>query len=113
MTVSEALILVRRVGTAQVFGDKLKLRFPDGERAALQIAIETLRSGKAEALLLLAEVPRPIAEERHFVWMDWYEWKAAALNRVLQKQGVLRQSGRISAATVRHGEGKGRRVIRA
>jgi hypothetical protein len=34
----------------------------------------------------------------------WAEWKAAALNRLFQEQGVTGQPGRITAATVRHGE---------
>jgi len=38
----------------------------------------------------------------------WAEWKAAALNRLFQEQGVSRKPGRITAATVRHGERKTR-----
>jgi hypothetical protein len=34
----------------------------------------------------------------------WAEWKAAALNRLFQEQGVTGQSGQITAATIRHGE---------
>jgi hypothetical protein len=34
----------------------------------------------------------------------WAEWKAAALNRLFQEQGVTGKPGRITAATVRHGE---------
>jgi hypothetical protein len=40
--------------------------------------------------------------------VPWAEWKAAALNRLFQEQGVTRQPGRITAATVRHGERKAR-----
>jgi len=36
----------------------------------------------------------------------WAEWKAAALNRLFQEQGTSGQPGRITAATVRHGERK-------
>ncbi|MCC6486391.1 MAG: hypothetical protein IT364_02745 [Candidatus Hydrogenedentes bacterium] len=36
----------------------------------------------------------------------WAEWKAAALNRLFQEQGVIGQPGRITATTVRHGERK-------
>lgn len=36
--------------------------------------------------------------------VPWCEWKAAALNRLFQEQGVTGQPGRITAATVRHGE---------
>jgi hypothetical protein len=38
--------------------------------------------------------------------MDWAEWKAAALNRLFQEQGTTGKPGRITAATVRHGERK-------
>ncbi len=34
----------------------------------------------------------------------WAEWKAAALNWLIQGQGVTGKPGRITAATVRHGE---------
>jgi hypothetical protein len=43
---------------------------------------------------------------RREVWVDWCEWKAAALNRLFQEQGTSGQPGRITAATVRHGERK-------
>ena len=36
----------------------------------------------------------------------WAEWKAAALSRLFQKQGVNGKPGRITAATVRDGEQK-------
>jgi hypothetical protein len=36
--------------------------------------------------------------------VSWAEWKAAALNRLFQEQGVTGKPGRITAATVRHGE---------
>jgi hypothetical protein len=36
----------------------------------------------------------------------WADWKAAALNRVFQEQGTSGQPGKITAATVRHGERK-------
>lgn len=39
---------------------------------------------------------------RHGV--PWAEWKAAALNRLFQEQGVTGQPGRITAATIQHGE---------
>lgn len=35
---------------------------------------------------------------------SWAEWKAAALNRLFQEQGVTGRPGRITAETVRHGE---------
>lgn len=38
--------------------------------------------------------------------IGWAEWKAAAVNRLFQEQGVAGMPGRITAATVRHGERK-------
>ena len=35
---------------------------------------------------------------------SWAEWKASALNRLFQQQGVTGRPGRITAATVRHGK---------
>ena len=35
--------------------------------------------------------------------ISWAEWKAAALNRLFQEQGLTGQLGNIKAATVRHG----------
>jgi hypothetical protein len=40
----------------------------------------------------------------------WAEWKAAALNRLFQEQGTAGLPGRITAATVRHGEAGRERV---
>lgn len=44
--------------------------------------------------------------------IPWAEWKAAALNRLFQEQGTSGEPGRITAATVRHGErnAKGREL---
>jgi hypothetical protein len=36
--------------------------------------------------------------------IPWAEWKAAALNQLFKEQGVTGRPGRITAATVRHGE---------
>jgi hypothetical protein len=55
MTITEALQLIRRVGVVESDGGNLKVRFPEEQRSALQTAIDILRSGKAEALALLAE----------------------------------------------------------
>jgi len=201
MTVSEAIGEVQRVGVVEVSGGNLRLKFPESMRAALQPAIDTLRTGKAEALARLAEMnlaelargsavlkragvrimalaggatigvwsdldgpevraalrtfgserlpvryldgagvpmrykarrvdgePVPmnvlVAMEQHpaepwkvrdrmlneMGWCSkgtpWAEWKAAALNRLFQGQGTSGQPGRITAATVRHGERK-------
>jgi hypothetical protein len=37
------------------------------------------------------------------VFGSWAEWKAAALNRLFQEQGVIGKPGHITAATVRDG----------
>ncbi len=100
--------MIRRVGEVRMSGVNLKLRFPERHHFVLRSAIATLRTGKAEALRLLAEPPPPeqwpeslsdLAAEvgqrsgdpdaaRREVWIDWYAWKAAALNRLFQEQGV-------------------------
>lgn len=55
MKVAEALEVIRRVGVVESSEGKLKLKFPERERTALQPAIDALRRGKTEALALLAE----------------------------------------------------------
>lgn len=42
--------------------------------------------------------------------LPWAEWKAAALNRLFKEQGLTWQPGRITAATLRHGEAGRTRV---
>jgi hypothetical protein len=41
--------------------------------------------------------------------IPWAEWKAAALNRLFHTQGTTGKTGRITAASVRHGEREGGR----
>jgi hypothetical protein len=137
MTVHDAIYEVRRVGTIQAENGKLKLRFPEPERTRLGPAIETLRHNRETALGLLRRTesdrstipptvqwPDSLSElaaevgqrsgdpeaARQEVWMDWYEWKARALNRLFEEQGVTGQPGRITAETVRHGERKNNRA---
>jgi len=38
--------------------------------------------------------------------IPWADWKAAMLNRLFQKQGVIGEPARITVATVQHGERK-------
>jgi hypothetical protein len=219
VTVAEALSAIRRVGTVENNAGNLRLRFPETAASELQTAIDTLRSGKAEALALLSDpdsaelarasavlnragirimalesgatigvwsdldgpevraavrafglgglpvryldgagipmryklrrvegepVPMNVLAElerrqadlmegrdpmqdsgpmegtdpwtvrdqmlNEMGWcsksMSWAEWKAAALNRLFLEQGVTGQPGRITTATVRHGERK-------
>lgn len=98
VNIAEALSPIRNVGTVDSSGDNLRRKIPDRERRALQPAIDTLRTNKAEALALATEI-----EERS-TSLPWAEWKAAYLNRLFQEQGVTKLPGRITAATVRHGE---------
>jgi hypothetical protein len=131
VTVQDAIHEVRKVGTIRAENGKLKLRFPEPAQAHLEAAIETLRHNREAALRTLttpetdpaaippaANWPRALSElaaevgqrsgdpeaARREVWVDWYEWKAAALNRLFQEQGTSGQPGKITAATVRHGE---------
>ena len=127
MTVAEALSAIRRVGTVENHAGNLRLRFPDNAAPELQQAIDTLRTGKAEALALLSEPDQarrqadlmedcdpmdtpnpwnggPMEPLTRASGAPWPEWKAATLNRLFQDQGVTGQPGRITAATVRHGE---------
>ena len=76
MTVPEALELVRQVGTVQIRGGNLKLRYPEKERDRLQPAIATLRGCKAEALAILANedsLVRAVAEGVESEQADDYE----------------------------------------
>jgi hypothetical protein len=40
--------------------------------------------------------------------MSWSEWKAAALNRLFLELGTSGGPGRVTAETIRHGQGLGR-----
>jgi hypothetical protein len=108
VTVAEALKAIQHVGAVESHSGKLKLRFPESERAALQPAIETLRSGKAEAIALLSRTDPARAHATDADVIPWAAWKAAKLNRLFQEKGVTGQPGRVTAATVRHGERKAR-----
>jgi hypothetical protein len=55
VNVAEAIELIQRVGVVESSEGKLKLKFPETERTALQPAIDALRNGKTEAIALLAE----------------------------------------------------------
>jgi hypothetical protein len=131
LTVHDAIHEIRKVGTIRAENGKLKLRFPEPERERLESVIETLRQNRETALQTLSTVesdpaivppatrwPQSLSElavevghrsgdaegARREVWLDWCEWKARMLNRLFQEQGVTGQPGRITGATVRHGE---------
>ena len=80
MTIAQALVLVRRVGTVAEAGGKLKLAFPERMRPSLAQAIEALKANKAEALAQVAQLPPEELVEP--AWTDWAERKAASLNRL-------------------------------
>jgi hypothetical protein len=135
MTLPEALDAVQSIGSVRIENGKLKLRFPEPERARLEPAIEVLRRNRDAALVALTAAesgtvppaeawPESLAALAHEraadtgdheaareeVWMCWCEWKARALNRLFQEQGVIGEPGRITTETVRHGlERKARR----
>jgi hypothetical protein len=123
MTIQEAIQEVRRVGSIRVENGKLKLRFPEPERARLEIASDALRRNRQAALEAVSDaaaIPpltrwpeslRDLAREhatasgdheaaRREVWLSWAQWKAQTLNRLFQGQGLTGQPGRITAATV-------------
>ena len=132
MTVLEAICEVRRFGSIWEHDGALKVRFREPDRTILNPAIDILRLNKDAAIQTLAgfdtdpsktipplmrwpESLLDLASElggrsgdsdaaRREVWLGWCEWKAAALNRLFQEQGVTGRPGRITAATVRHGE---------
>ncbi len=55
MTVAEAIETVRRVGSITAQEGKLRLAFPEADRAALSPAVDVLQTRKPEALALLAD----------------------------------------------------------
>jgi hypothetical protein len=57
-----------------------------------------------------AQEPGASEGAEHEQGVSWAEWKAAALNRLFQELGVTGQPGRITDATVRHGEASRNRV---
>jgi hypothetical protein len=100
MTVAQALESVRLIGTVQAAGGQLKLVFPTRMRASLQPALEILKANRLKALALVGQKTTPGDGEQH--WQIWDEWKAAALNRLFELQGVLGEPGQVTAATVKH-----------
>jgi hypothetical protein len=101
LTTAEALDTIRNVGTVRAAEGKLKLVFPMRMRDSLAPALVILRANRMTALALVGQKTTPGDKEQH--WQIWDEWKAAALNRLFELQGVLGEPGRITAATVRHG----------
>lgn len=102
----------------RAFGsDRLPVRYLDG--AGIPMRYKLRRAvGEPVPMNVLNEMERHLADPwkirdrmlNEIGWrskvMDWAEWKAAALNRLFQEQGATGKPGRITAATVRHGERK-------
>jgi hypothetical protein len=103
---------------------RYKVRRVDGEPVPMNVLAEMER---AQADLMEAPDPMETSTqskggpmEHEYPWtvrdrmlndmgwcakgIPWAEWKAAALNRLFQEQGATGKRGRITAATVRHGE---------
>jgi hypothetical protein len=78
-----------------------KLRRVEGESVPLNVLVEMERQPKE---------PWKVRDRmlQEMGWggevASWARWKAAALNRLFHKQGVTGQPGRITSATVLHGE---------
>lgn len=100
----------------RVFGaDHPPVRYLDGAGIPMRYKVRRV-AGEPVPMNVLAEMERHPAEpwtvrDRMLNEMGWFsngipwaEWKAAALNRLLEEQGVTGKPGRITAATVRHGE---------
>lgn len=85
----------------ELAGKRVAEKFPRGV-PPLEQWPESLRDLADERAAASGE-PETVRRE---VWLSWVEWKAAALNRLFQEQGVTGELGRITPATVRHGERK-------
>jgi len=100
----------------RTFGsDRLPFRYLDGAGVPMRYKVRRAE-GEPVPMNVLAAMEQHPAEPwkvrdrmlNEMGWCSkgtpWAEWKAAALNRLFQEQGVSRKPGRITAATVRHGE---------
>ncbi len=99
----------------RAFGsDRLPVRYLDGAGIPMRRKLRRVE-GAPVPMNVLAEMERHPADpwkarDRMLTEMGWCskgipwaEWKAAALNRLFQEQGVTGKPGRVTAATVRHG----------
>jgi len=102
----------------RAFGsDRLPVRYLDGAGIPMRYKLRRAE-GEPVPMNVLNEMERHPADPwkirdrmlKEMGWcskiMDWAEWKAAALNRLFQEPGTTGKPGRITAATVRHGERK-------
>ena len=102
----------------RVFGsDGLPVRYLDGAAVPMRYKLRRVE-GEPVPQSVLLEMERSLREPwkvrdrllQEMGWCSkansWAEWKAARLNRLFQEQGVTGRPGRITAATVLHGETK-------
>jgi len=100
----------------RAFGsDRLPVRYLDGSGIPMRYKLRRVE-GEPVPISVLAEMEPQPAEPwkvrdrmlKEMGWCSkgiaWAEWKAAEVNRLFQEQGTSGQPGRITAATVRHGE---------
>ncbi len=79
---------------------RYKLRRVPGEPVPMNVLIEMKRHPEEPWKVR----DRMLQEMGWSTPCSWAEWKASALNRLFQQQGLTGRPGRITAATVRHGE---------
>ena len=102
----------------RVFGsDGLPIRYLDGAAVPMRYKLRRVE-GEPVPQSVLLEMERSLREPwkvrdrllHEMGWCSkansWAEWKAARLNRLFKQQGVTGRPGRITAATVLHGEKK-------
>jgi len=76
-----------------------KLREVKGEPVPMAVLIEMERKPAAPCTVRERLICSPEG-------VGWHRWKAAAVNRLFEAQGVTGQPGRITAETIKHGEKK-------
>lgn len=91
--------------------DKLKIAYletrdtSDRSRTFVTSVIDSLTNPDALPSGALERTPEPSgAVDGADRGIPWAEWKASTLNQLFKEQGVTGQLGRITAATMRHGE---------
>ncbi len=100
----------------RTFGsDRLPIRYLDGAGVPVRYKLRRVPGEPVphNVLLEMQRNPREPWKVRDRLLQEmgwcskansWAEWKAARLNRLFQEQGVTGRPGRITAATVLHGE---------
>jgi hypothetical protein len=99
-TLGNALLPFRYLDGAGV-ATSYKARHPQGEPVPMSV-ISEMEQSRVEPWTVRDRMLNEMG--RSPKGTKWSDWKAAALNRLFQGQGATREPGRITAATVRHGE---------